>query len=76
MEAVRIFNVDVKDIVKNFIDAVIKIVSEFKVICVLKGLRMIIIDGDEVFINVFGNSGMVKGGSGDVLIGIILFMIV
>lgn len=75
MEAARILGVDVKDVAKSPIDAATKIASEFRAICVLKGSRTIITDGDEVFINVLGNPGMAKGGSGDVLTGIILSMI-
>jgi len=75
MEAARLLSVDVKDVAKNLIDAAKKIAREFKSICVLKGSRTIITDGDEVFINVLGNPGMAKGGSGDVLTGIILSMI-
>lgn len=38
---------------------------------VLKDARTVIADGDTIYINTFGNSGMATGGSGDVLAGII-----
>lgn len=75
MEAARVLDVDIKDIAKSPIDAAKKIASEFRAVCVLKGSRTIITDGDMVFINILGNPGMAKGGSGDVLTGIILSMI-
>ena len=37
----------------------------------LKGHRTYIAQGDETYENIAGNSGMAKGGSGDVLAGII-----
>ncbi|MBQ9679260.1 MAG: NAD(P)H-hydrate dehydratase [Ruminococcus sp.] len=37
----------------------------------LKGHRTYIAQGDEIYENIAGNSGMAKGGSGDVLAGII-----
>ncbi len=45
--------------------------SEYGCILLLKGHRTIITDGTRAYINTTGNSGMAKGGSGDVLSGII-----
>ncbi len=38
---------------------------------VLKGPRTVVTDGKRLFMNTTGNSGMAKGGSGDVLTGIV-----
>ena len=47
--------------------------EEYKIAVVLKDARthMAVWDCDEVFVNLTGNSGMSKGGSGDVLTGIL-----
>ena len=42
-----------------------------KVVCVLKGHRTVISDGQNFYINPAGNAGMARGGSGDVLSGMI-----
>lgn len=49
----------------------IRYVNEHKVILALKGQGTIVTDGLRVYVNNTGNPGMAKGGSGDVLTGII-----
>ena len=48
-----------------------KFAKEYGLICVLKDARTVVSDGEKVYINVSGNSGMAVGGSGDVLTGVI-----
>jgi NAD(P)H-hydrate epimerase len=40
-------------------------------IVVLKDARTVVSDGDTLYLNTYGNSGMATGGSGDVLAGVI-----
>lgn len=49
----------------------VRYVSEHKVILVLKGQGTLVTDGQRMYVNTTGNSGMAKGGSGDVLTGLI-----
>ncbi len=45
--------------------------KEYRCVVVLKGKDTVVTDGEKTFVNPTGNSGMAKGGSGDVLSGII-----
>lgn len=57
---------------QNMEQAAKQITAEYGVITVLKDARTIVATGDEkTYINITGNSGMSKGGSGDVLAGVI-----
>jgi len=49
----------------------VRYVTEHKVILVLKGQGTLVTDGQRMYVNTTGNSGMAKGGSGDVLTGLI-----
>ena len=40
-------------------------------VLVMKDARIVISDGETLFLNPYGNSGMATGGSGDVLAGVI-----
>lgn len=44
---------------------------QYKIVIVLKGHHTCIFSGNECYVNSTGNAGMAKGGSGDVLTGII-----
>ena len=43
----------------------------YDVVLVLKGHRTLVVHRDKVYVNKTGNPGMAKGGTGDVLTGIV-----
>ncbi|MBI2118747.1 MAG: NAD(P)H-hydrate dehydratase [Elusimicrobia bacterium] len=52
-----------------------KFAKLYQVICVLKGYQTLISDGQTTYLNPTGNPGMARGGSGDVLTGLIAALI-
>lgn len=72
LEMARLLNTTVNEIESDRIKAAVKASSEFNSTVVLKGKHSIIATTDgKVYINITGNSGLAKGGSGDVLSGMI-----
>jgi len=49
----------------------VRFAAEHHVIVALKGQGTVVTDGQRVYVNTTGNPGMAKGGSGDVLTGLI-----
>ncbi len=70
-EFCRLSGLDKQTILSNPIEIAKSFAKKHGVILVLKNATTIITDGEEVFINTTGCSGMAKGGSGDVLSGFI-----
>ncbi len=71
MEFSRISGLSVEEIGRDRIGAAVNFSREYGVIVVLKGANTVITDGDHVFVNTSGNPALAKGGSGDVLCGMI-----
>ena len=73
MEMSRMTNIEVGEIIKNIPDFAQNFADQNGLICVLKdhNTAVAIPNGDKIYINQSGNSGMATGGSGDVLDGII-----
>lgn len=71
-EMARLLNCSVTDVQNNRIEAAKYFAEKFDVVLVLKGANTVVASpkGD-VYINTTGNPGMAKGGSGDVLAGIL-----
>ena len=68
----RLSGLDVPHIIKNQAKTASDFASRYSgVTLVLKSYRTVIAEGGELYINTAGNSGMAKGGSGDVLAGVI-----
>lgn len=71
-EAARLLGAQVRDIQNNRIEFAQKLASGYGVVAVLKGAKTVIAHpGGKTFVNTSGNAGMARGGSGDVLAGMI-----
>lgn len=70
-EMSRLTSLSVEYIVQNRVEVAESFAKEFGVTVVLKGKDTVVTNGVDTFINPTGNAGMAKGGSGDVLSGII-----
>ncbi len=72
-EMARLLGTDVVWVQSNRLEAAERAAGEFGCVCVLKGARTIVAHPwGETFFNLTGNHGLAKGGSGDVLTGIIV----
>ena len=76
-EMARFLDCSVEDVKKNSIETVKYFVGKYPVICVMKDARTIVAEPGDVsfYLNTSGNSSMAKGGSGDVLSGVIIGLI-
>ena len=70
-EMERLTNISVNDIKKDSINIAMKFAKEYNVNVILKSASSIITNGNDVRISNFGNTGLAKGGSGDMLSGIL-----
>lgn len=70
-EAARLLNTAIPQIKDDPIGSAKALSSAFGCITVLKDAVTVVTDADQVFINTSGTNAMAKGGSGDVLTGII-----
>lgn len=71
LEFSRISGIPTSEIQRDRIGAAKSFAAEYGAVVVLKGANTIITDGESVFVNTSGNPALAKGGSGDVLCGII-----
>lgn len=70
-EMSRLCKSAVESIQKNRIETAVDFAEKYNVTLVLKGAGTVIADSKQCTVNVTGNAGMSRGGSGDVLAGII-----
>lgn len=74
-EAARLIGCDVKDVLDDMPGCALRLAKEWNSIVLLKGATSCISDGENIYLNVSGNTGLAKGGSGDTLTGIILALL-
>ena len=75
-EMARLLNTTVEDVQNNRVVYAKRFACENRCVLVLKGANTVVAaPNGEVFFNVTGNYGMAKGGSGDVLSGIIVALL-
>lgn len=70
-EMSRLVNKSIGEISAAIVDTAREFAASRGVVCVLKDSHSIICDGAQMFVNLAGCSAMAKGGSGDVLTGIV-----
>lgn len=75
LEFSRISGLSVAEIQRDRIAAAKAFSEEYGVVVLLKGVYTVIASGNELSVNASGNSALAKGGSGDVLTGIIASML-
>ena len=67
----RLTNISKENLLENSIEITTDFARHNDVVVVLKSAVSVISDGNNTFINTTGCQGMAKGGSGDVLSGVI-----
>ena len=70
-EMSRLTDIDIEELKSDPIEHAQAFAAKKDIVCAMKDARTAVSDGKNVYLNVTGNSGMSKGGSGDVLTGII-----
>ncbi len=71
-EMSRISGYSVAELKENKKELLKRFVEEYPVVCAMKDARTFVAKADEqMYVNLSGNSAMAKGGSGDVLTGVI-----
>ena len=73
-EFARLIGTTKERVTENPVAAAKAFAGEFGVVLCLKSAVTVITDGKEVYLNTTGNAGLAKGGSGDVLTGIVAGM--
>lgn len=70
-EMSRICGISTQAVQNNRIETAMAFAEKYNVTVVLKGAGTVIADSEQCMVNITGNPGMSRGGSGDVLAGII-----
>lgn len=75
-EMARLLACSVSEVQQNRAKIAKSFAKEYNVILVLKGANTLISDGNSLLVNRTGNAGMARGGSGDVLAGMVGSLVV
>lgn len=70
-EMARLFDLSTEQVNNNRLALTKAFAKKFGITVVLKGANTVVSDGEKVYINLTGNPGMARGGSGDLLAGMI-----
>ncbi len=70
-EMARLCDTDIATVLNDCVNVCTSFAKEYGCVVLLKGASSCISDGKRMYINTSGNAGLAKGGSGDVLTGII-----
>lgn len=70
-EAARLLREKVESVLADRPDSALRLCEELGGVCLLKGRRTIVARGKKTWVNPTGNAGLAKGGTGDLLTGII-----
>ncbi len=70
-EMARLLRLSIEQVQDNRIILTKALAKQFGITVVLKGANTVVSDGTQVYVNRTGNAGMAKGGSGDLLAGMI-----
>lgn len=71
LEASRLLGVCAEEVLSDIEGSAKKLAQKYNCVAVLKTHRTVVCEGEEVYINLHGNSALAKAGTGDVLAGII-----
>lgn len=74
-EFARLLGTTVAEVQANRVEMAQSFAKQFGLIVVLKGPETVVTDGERIYLNDTGNSGMATGGSGDVLSGLLAAII-
>jgi NAD(P)H-hydrate epimerase len=70
-EFARLTGTTIAEVQKDREGHAVRLAQAENLVVVLKGFQTVVTDGHRVYVNTTGNPGMAKGGSGDVLTGVI-----
>ena len=74
-EMSRLTGKTIAEIEKDREEAAVELAQKKNCVVVLKGSQTVVTDGETLYLNTTGNSGLATGGSGDVLTGVIVSLL-